>query len=158
MRVFRLSKRKYAEVLNGKGAARSNNRWNSKGVEMVYAAESRALAMAEVGVHLSWAILPRDYVMVEIEIPGVLKIEDVDASLLDDGWDGFPYLKQTQSLGDKFIEAGSTCVLKVPSAVVKGDFNFLLNPAHPDMKKIGIVGVSDFLFDKRLFQSVWARE
>lgn len=146
-----MTKRGYAESLNGKGAARSNNRWNSKGVEMVYTAESRALAIAGVGVHLSWSVLPRDYVMVEIEIPGALKIDGVSASLLDEGWDGFPYIRQTQTLGDKFIEVGSTCVLKVPSAVVKGDFNFLLNPTHADMKKIRIVDITDFLFDERLF-------
>ena len=69
MRVFRLSKRKYSKELNGKGAAKSGNRWNSKGTEIIYTAESRALAMAEVAVHLTLATLPSDYVMIEIEIP-----------------------------------------------------------------------------------------
>ncbi len=125
MRVFRLSKREYADALNGKGAAKSNNRWNSKGVEMVYTAQSRALAMAAVGVHLSWAALPRNYVMVEIEIPTGLNIEEVNMFELQGGWNGFPYVKRTQTAGNNFIDSGSACVLKVPSAVVNGDISSL---------------------------------
>ena len=69
MRVFRLSKKKYSKELSGKGASKSGNRWNSKGTEIIYSAESRALAMAEVAVHLTLATLPSDYVMIEIDIP-----------------------------------------------------------------------------------------
>lgn len=69
MRVFRLMREKYGIELSGKGAALSGNRWNSKGTELIYCADSRALAMAEVAVHLPLSILPRDYVMFEIDIP-----------------------------------------------------------------------------------------
>ena len=77
MRVFRLSKRKYSKELNGKGAAKSGNRWNSKGTEIIYTAESRALAMAEVAVHLTLATLPSDYVLIEIEIPDNIIIKEI---------------------------------------------------------------------------------
>jgi hypothetical protein len=60
--------------LSGKGAALSGNRWNSKGTELIYCADSRALAMAEVAVHVSLSILPKDYVMVEIVIPTTVTI------------------------------------------------------------------------------------
>jgi RES domain-containing protein len=75
IRAFRLIRKKYGIELSGKGAALSGNRWNSKGTELIYFADSRALAMAEVAVHLSLSILAKDYVMVEIDIPSYLPIE-----------------------------------------------------------------------------------
>ena len=69
MRAFRLVRKKYANPLSGEGASRSGNRWNSKGTALIYCADSRALAMAEVAVHLSLGLLPKDYEMVELEIP-----------------------------------------------------------------------------------------
>lgn len=152
MRVFRLSRRKYAEELNGRGAAKSGNRWNSKGVEIIYTAESRALAMAEVAVHLTLATLPGDYVMIEIEIPDSVKIKELKISKLSDNWNINPPDTETQKIGNEFIDSKKECVLKVPSAIVKGDFNFLINPHHKDLKKIKIIDISDFPFDKRIFQ------
>ncbi len=151
MRVFRLSKKKYANDLSGKGAAKFGNRWNSKGVEMLYTAESRALAMAEVIVHLSIASLPDDYMMIEIEIPGNVEIETLPTRRLATGWNTNPPKLNTQNIGDEFIRANNNCVLKVPSAVVKGDFNYLLNPNHKDIKKIKIIEITDFPFDERIF-------
>jgi len=51
MAVFRLAREKYARDLNGKSAAIFGNRWYSNGVEVLYTAESRALAMTELPVH-----------------------------------------------------------------------------------------------------------
>lgn len=90
MRVFRLSRKKYANDLNGKGAALFGYRWNSKGVEIVYTAESRALAISEVSVHLTLATLPNDYMMVEIEIPDSLTFEKIDVNSLEVGWNSYP--------------------------------------------------------------------
>ena len=151
MRVYRLSKRKYANALSGKGAALSGNRWNSKGTEIVYTAESRSLAMAEVVVHLTLATLPSDYVMMEIDVPDTIKIKVLDIAKLDFPWNVHPPHKQSQKIGDRFIASMQACVLKVPSVVVQRDFNYLLNPFHSDFKDIKIVNVSDFLFDKRIF-------
>jgi RES domain-containing protein len=152
MKVFRLSRRKFSLELNGKGAAKFGNRWNSKGVEVLYTAESRALAMAEVAVHLTVATLPKDYMMMTIEIPNSVAIEELKLSELKDGWNNFPHIKDTQKIGDLFIDNNNTCILKVPSAVVKGDFNYLINPYHADFRKIKIEDVSEFPFDKRMFQ------
>lgn len=151
MLVFRLTRNKYAKALNGKGAARSNNRWNSKGTEIIYTSESRALALAEVAVHLSVAAIPSDFVMLEIEIPDNLTIETVRIDSLQEDWDLFPNTSDTQLIGDRFIEHGKLLILKVPSAVVPGDFNFLINPNHKDFKKIKVKTVIDFRIDQRLF-------
>jgi len=152
MRVFRLSKKKYAHELSGKGAAKFGNRWNSKGTEIIYSAESRALAMAEVAVHLSLATLPGDFVMMEIDVPNIIRLEILDLNKLPNNWRNHPPTTVTQKIGDEFIDSLGFCVLKVPSAVVEGDFNYLLNPYHSQFKKIKIHHVSDFLFDKRIFE------
>jgi RES domain-containing protein len=152
MRVFRLSKRKYSKELNGKGAAKSGNRWNSKGTEIIYTAESRALAMAEVAVHLTLATLPSDYVMIEIEIPDNIIAKELILKELDEDWNNHPPNSITQKIGDEFIDSIKECLLKVPSAVVQGDSNYLINPYHPDFKKIEIIEITDFPFDKRIFK------
>lgn len=152
MNVFRLSREKYANDLSGKGAAIFGNRWNSKGVEMLYTAESRALAMAEVLVHMSLANLPDDYMMIEIEIPNSIQFEILELNRLIENWNSNPLNVQTQSLGDAFIHSKEKCILKVPSAVVQGDFNYLINPNHSEIDKIKIKSVTKFPFDKRVFK------
>lgn len=139
MEVFRLARKKYQIELSGKGASISGARWNSKGTEIIYCAQNRALAMAEVLVHLSLAALPNDFVMLTIEIPDAILIETLDLTNLNIGWNTFPCTFETPLLGDDFIKRNETCVLKVPSAVVKGDFNFLINPYHVDFYKIKII-------------------
>ncbi|UAM96881.1 RES family NAD+ phosphorylase [Polaribacter litorisediminis] len=152
MKLFRLSKKKYATAFNGKGAAKSNNRWNSKGTEIIYTAESRALAMAEVAVHLTIATLPKDFVMLTIDVPDEIAIKKIDLKDLNENWNAMLPNSKTKKIGDLFIDTLEFCVLKVPSAVVKDDFNYLINPYHKQFKKIKIVDVTDFPFDKRMFQ------
>ncbi|MGD1847042.1 MAG: RES family NAD+ phosphorylase [Salibacteraceae bacterium] len=151
MLVYRLARSKYPIALSGIGAAMSGNRWNSKGTEIVYCAESRALAVAEVAVHLTLATLPKDYVMLQIEIPKELNQQVIDVDDLPTAWNIFPHSPFTQRIGDRFIRERLAPVLKVPSAVVPGDYNYLLHPFHPDFKAIEIVGTSAFPLDERLF-------
>lgn len=151
MRVFRLSKKKYANILSGKGASKSGNRWNSKGTEIIYTSESRALAMAEVAVHLTLGTLPSDFAMIEIEIPDSIKIKEIKPKGLPDNWNNHPPNRSTQKIGDEFIDSDE-CLFKVPSAVVPGDCNILINPHHLDFKKIKIISIVDFPFDKRMFE------
>lgn len=150
MKVYRLARKKYKIELSGRGAAMSGNRWNSKGTEIIYCAESRALAVAEIVVHLSLATMPKDYVMLEIDIPDLLVPQSLRKTKLSAGWNSFPHTLHTQLIGDEFVRNGKFCVIKVPSAVVTGDFNYLINPYHSDFSKIKIVGKSDFPLDQRL--------
>jgi RES domain-containing protein len=152
MEVFRLARKKYPIELSGKGASISGARWNSKGTEIIYCAQNRALAMAEVLVHLSLATLPSDFVMLTIDIPEDIFIERLNPEKLNIDWNVFPCTFETPFLGDDFIKRNEACVLKVPSAVVKGDFNFLINSYHADFYKIKITEQVDFPFDKRIFK------
>ena len=150
MKVFRLARLKYAKSLSGKGASKFGNRWNSKGVEMIYTAQSRALAMAEILVHISLNQLPSDYKMLTINIPDDLNIKNLKASELPKSWNSHPPSIYSQQVGDAFIMANEFCVLKVPSVVVYGDFNYLINPHHKEFNRIKIQSVDDFPFDQRL--------
>ncbi len=127
-------------------------RWNSKGTELIYTSASRALAMAEVFIHLSLNKLPSDFVMLEIHIPESLKMDTLTSEELPEHWNAFPYRLHTQQFGDRLISDNTYAFLQVPSAVVPGDFNYLLNPYHEDFSKIKINTYADFPMDNRFFR------
>lgn len=155
MRVFRIEREKYLETtLKGIGAALTEGyRWNSLNTQLVYTAESRALAILEVSVHLDLnEDLPMDRYYVEIDIPNdivinVLRIEDLPIN-----WDVKPPSLETQFIGDDFVNDGETAVLKVPSCIVPLEFNYLINPKHPDAKRIKVISKQKLIFDNRLKQ------
>lgn len=150
--VFRLSSAKYAKTLSGRGSARLGARWNSAGVELVYTASNRSLAMAEVAVHLSLSDVPDDLIMATIQLPDGISIHSLREDELPADWNTFPHPQESQEIGDRFVIQQKHCVLRVPSAVTRGDYNFLLNPNHQEFKRIKIVGAEAFPVDKRMFR------
>lgn len=152
MEVYRLARRKFAQKLSGKGAAIKGARWNSPGVEMIYTAANRSLAMAEIAVHFTLATLPDDYILIAIFIPDDISLKKINAADLPGGWNAFPHPAATQFLGDDFITENKYCVLQIPSAVTQGDYNLLINPNHKEFKKIKIIAREKFPFDKRIFK------
>ena len=152
MEVFRLSREKYASPLSGKGSALKGARWNSIGVELIYTAANRSLAMAEVAVHFTLATLPDDYVMITISVQNDIEIKEVFEKDLPPNWKIFPHLISTQKIGDDFVLENKYCILKIPSVVTSGDYNLLINPGHKDFSRIKITGIEKFPFDKRIFK------
>lgn len=152
MEVYRLTREKFSKELSGIGAAIKGARWNSVGVEMIYTASNRSLAMAEVAVHLSWATLPNDYMMMTIFIPDDIQIIKINTSDLPKEWNKFPHPAATQTIGDQFMSKNEGCILQIPSSVTEGDYNFLINPHHVDFNRIKIVSCTTFTFDQRLFK------
>ncbi len=150
MRVYRLSKEKFVRDLSGRGAELVGGRWNSVGVPMLYTSSSRALCVAEVAVHIPLGILPRDYCLTVIELPDA-DMEEVKEDLLPSAWRLFTHQEVTQRMGNAFVEEQHKLVLKVPSAVVQGDYNYLINPRHPHFARVKVVSVEKFEFDGRLF-------
>ena len=152
IRVYRLSKEKYKTDLSGVGAEKFGGRWNSKGVRMLYTSDSRALAKLEVAVHLALHRIPKNYFLTVIEIPEkTIAIYDKSA-LKGKDWKHNPPIKFTQLQGDYFIENQKSLALKVPSTVVEGDFNYIINPAHKNAKLLRIKTTEEFQFDLRLFR------
>ncbi len=119
---------------------------------MVYTSGSRALSLLEAYVHLPSGILPYNYVMMSIDIPDTLSRNTVGIDTLSADWIRDRGISETRAIGDDFIASHSACVLQVPSAIVPGDYNYLINPDHPDLDKIRILSVDDFPFDERMFR------
>lgn len=152
MEVFRLTRKKYSRDLSGKGASIKGGRWNSIGTELIYCAENRSLAMAEIAVHFSIATLPDDYVMMCILCDKSIKIKEVSVNSLPRNWNSFPPIFKTQIIGDEFVVENKYAICKIPSVVTQGDYNYLINPNHKEFVKIKIVKREAFKFDKRLFK------
>lgn len=152
MIVYRLSKSKYAGDLSGKWAELAGGRWNSKGISVVYTSESKALATLEIAVHTSLTNIPSDFCIVSIEIPNdSIKTPDIKKFPID--WGNVPSKVATQKYGDQFVYDNNFIALKVPSAVVPGDFNYIINSRHKDIGLVKIVDISSFPCDKLLFKA-----
>ena len=152
MIVYRLAIKKYSNDLTGIGAEITGGRWNFKGTRILYTADSRALCMAEIAVHTPVGIMPKDYFMTTIKIPDYSQTTQLEVKMLPKDWRKFPYSKLTQELGDNFINKNEVLYVKVPSAVVQGDFNILINPQHSDYDKVKIIKIEEFDFDERIFR------
>lgn len=155
MKVFRIEREKYLETtLQGIGAALTEGyRWNSLNTYLVYTAESRALATLEISVHFDLSQdLPSDRYFVEIDIPDDITILEIGIEDLPEDWDSKPPNLETQYIGDDFVKEKNAAVLKVPSSIVQQEFNYLINPNHPDAEKISVISVTPFKFDSRMQQ------
>lgn len=147
--AWRIVKGRHAgSAFSGEGAASYGGRWNSRGVRMVYASATRSLAVLETLVHLN-PILVFRYVMFRIEFEDGMvacrRLED-----LPEGWQAEPPGEVTRTQGDAWVRAGESVVLSVPSVLVPGEPNYLLNPAHPDFGRLRISPPERFAFDPRL--------
>jgi len=150
MRVYRLTKSDYANDLTGKGAEKWGGRWNSQGIPMIYTSQSRALCTAEIAVHTPMGIIPDDYVLITIEIPGHSIFVLPHAQLPKD-WKAIPPAQSTRMIGDQFIKSQKFLSMKAPSIIVQDEYNYLINPRHVKMKDVEIISVEPFDFDSRLF-------
>jgi RES domain-containing protein len=152
MIVYRISTSTFCNDLSGRGAEIFGGRWNKKGTAVLYTGESRALCITEIAVHIPLGIIPVDYSLCIIEFPDDVSIQLIDVNDLAFDWRSFPYAESNQLIGEDFIKANKYLILKVPSAVVPGEFNYLINPAHRDFNLIKIVKTEPFIFDERLFK------
>jgi RES domain-containing protein len=149
MIVYRLSSGEYRNDLSGTGAKLYGGRWNSTGLNALYATGHISLAVLEILVHVKSYRQPLDYHLISIEIPATANIISIEHAKLKRNWkEDFTY---GQFIGDEFLRANQSLVLKVPSAIVEQENNFLINPAHPDAGKLKIRSSKIFIFDKRLY-------
>ena len=149
MILYRIAKCTYVTDLSGAGARLYGGRWNSVGRSMVYMASTRALAVLEVLVHLSPAIFPGDFCIAEFEVPDT-NILNLDVSELPESWQDASAPVGLKQLGDSFLKQQQYLLMKVPSAIVPQEFNYLINPLHPEASKIKLIKQQPFNFDERL--------
>ena len=151
MRVYRLIKSKYADnPLDPRGAKLYGGRWNSKGMAVVYASDSIALAALEKLVHLHRNDVLNHFVLCEIALEYEVIMTLAEDTLPKD-WRNDPPPSSTMAIGDEWLTSGESLALAVPSTVVPQQFNLIINPNHPGFRKLGnSVHVEPFVFDYRL--------
>ena len=147
MIVYRISIAKYSTKLIASGFPA---RWNSKDAKVIYTAQSSALACLENVVHRNSRGLQKDFRQMNIAIPDAIEMEEIKETDLKSEWEEFLQMPYTQSIGDAWITAAKTPILKVPSAIIPGDSNYLLNPSHKDFLKIKLIKTEPFDFDSRI--------
>ena len=148
LQAWRVVKRKYLEsAFDGEGARHAGGRWNSPGRPVIYTAESSALAILEIVVHVEISLLSH-YAVIPVHF-SEKQTTRVDPCDLPRGWRSHPGPADLRRIGDQWLEACSSLVLQVPSAVAPNGWNYLLNPAHPGFSRLEIGDPVDFKMDSR---------
>ena len=150
--VWRIVKpHRVGDAFSGEGARLYGGRWNSKGTAMVYAAESKSLAALEILVHIDAAELLEDYLCMSVRFDARL-IRTLDYAALPANWRNPMAPASTRGMGDGWVAGAFSVILKVPSIVVPGESNYLINPAHRNFGKLKIGAPEPFEFDPRLLK------
>jgi RES domain-containing protein len=148
--AWRITKHRHLNsAFTGEGARLFGGRWNSLGTSMIYVAQSQSLAVLEVLVHLDSAAILEKYVLLRVDFDEA-RVTDLKKSTLRPTWRADPPPVETQAIGDQWVAEEKSLVLRVPSTLVPGESNFLLNPLHPDFKTLKIFKPQSFRFDPRL--------
>jgi RES domain-containing protein len=149
---WRITTADYAEsAFDGEGARLYGGRWNSRGVRVVYTSSTAALAALELLVRIVRDEPLRNYILFACSFDGPL-VEDADRKSLPAGWRVSPPPQTLREVGNVWIQRGSSAVLRVPSAVIETESNYLLNPEHSDFRKIQIAEPIPFSLDMRLIR------
>lgn len=149
MIIYRICNSLHSDDLSGTGAKLYGARWNTKGTPMLYTAENISLALLELLVHSQFKNFSISLDLVTIQLPASFKAAEISIKKIKANWEkdnGY-----TQFIGDEFIRNKQDLLMKVPSAIIQEENNFLINPLHPDFKKIKILETRSFKTDERLF-------
>lgn len=147
--VYNIRKEKYAHSLVASGVA---NRWNKENEFILYTASSRALAVLELTVHRAAIDISHSYRIMVMELfLDENNIEEIRAELLIPEWTSIRSYPVLQKIGSQWYRNGEKPVLKVPSAIIPREYNYLLNTQHPGFHdKVKLKETESFFWDKRL--------
>jgi len=150
MEAFRIVKKRHAlTAFSGEGARMFGGRWNRPGIPMVYAAHTRALAALEALAHFAGAERRIAFVTFAIEVPDELVLR-LNAADLPADWRRDEPSDSTQDIGSEWQLGGKSVGLLVPSVLIPQEFCLLLNPVHPDTRRVMVRYPDPFQFDERL--------
>lgn len=141
-----------ADDMSGKGAEKTGGRWNRQGFPVVYCAASIALACLETVVHFNTSDLPLNRFLVRIDVPdSIWALRQVmTPKELPVGWTAIPEGKVSLDIGQRWLLAKNALLMVVPSVIVPEESNVLINPLHPDIKKLHSRKLRPWLYDARL--------
>lgn len=149
MIVYRITNSLYKDDISGTGAKIKGARWNMPGSSMLYTAESISLSVLELLVHIGLQDIQNFYHLLAIAIPDNIVVTEINLNKLKKNW--LEDEDYTAFMGTEFLKTNESLVLKVPSAIINEEYNLLVNPYHPDFKKIKIKRSNPFIFDQRLY-------
>ncbi|MEI6434984.1 MAG: RES family NAD+ phosphorylase [Bacteroidota bacterium] len=149
MEVFRISKETHANNLNSSGG---ENRWNKRGQKVIYTGASRSLSTLELIVHKS-SIVPM--VLYKIMVIYIADNENLVRQIrineLRKDWRTLAAYSTLQNIGSQWYDHQETLLLKVPSAIIPFEYNYVINTEHPDfIQKIQLIRIEDYFWDDRL--------
>ncbi len=149
MLVYNIRKEQYAHELSASGIS---NRWNKTDEWVIYGASTAALAALELLVHRSGIRTEMNYKLLVIEVKCHLHdIATVDIDELPINWKSFFSYPVLQNIGSEWYRKQKKLLLKVPSAVMPREFNYIINTQHSLFKsKVKIKQTEDFVWDSRL--------
>jgi RES domain-containing protein len=149
VRAWRIVKKRHAaSAFDGEGGREHGGRWNSPGQPAVYTAGHVSLAILEIVVNADMRLAFR-YTIIPVAFDESL-VETLSVSRLPADWRAYPAPSAVVALGDEWLQSGRTTVLKVPSAVVPSEPNYILNPIHPRFRDIRIGAPEELEVDPRL--------
>jgi RES domain-containing protein len=140
---------RYANDLTGAGSRLFGARWNHKLTACLYTSETRALAVLEYTVNINMDDIPRALSITTLNIPND-SIRELKISDLPGDWSDPTSPMSTKDFGTALLQSATHLVLKIPSAIIPAEFNYLIDPAHRNMSKVSIVDVRDFVYDLRI--------
>ncbi len=150
IRAWRITHKRHADrAFTGEGAYLYGGRWNPPGYRVIYVSASIALATLEILVQGVPPTQFTDFVYIPVDLPDRM-ISDLPSDMLPSDWRKDPIPESTRRFGRKWIHAQKFLVLRVPSAVVPEEFNFLINPLHADFTQLKIGTPRSYAIDERL--------
>lgn len=153
MQVYRIAQKIFINDLSGEGARLFGGRWNHRGTPLLYTAESRSLAALELLVHAQKLSALSNLSILTLEIPDKTTIDDIQQlSKLPQNCQKYTSHPELQDAVAKWI-ASDGFILKVPSAIIKEESNFLINPRHKNMQLLKVIQTEDFILDERLLSN-----
>jgi RES domain-containing protein len=150
MIIYRLAIEAFKNDLSGNGSRLFGGRWNHPGNPAIYTSENISLTVLEIIVNADKNHIPPGYYLLKLQVPDNLPVKLVTQAGLKEKW--YTDFEYTQFIGSRFLELGKEAVLKIPSVIVQEEYNFILNPAHIDFKKITLKESTPFDFDIRLLK------
>lgn len=138
--------------LDGTGGLYVSGRWHTKGHPVVYCSEDPSTALLETLVHIEIDSedRPEIFQVLKIQSAQEVSIEQIEATRLGSEWRS--NLARTRSQGDEWLQSGRSLLLEVPSVLVPERRNYLINPAHAEMKFLRITARYSHPFDRRFLR------
>jgi RES domain-containing protein len=153
--AYRLVRRTRAkDAFTGEGSRLFGGRWTPKGWPAVYCSQHLSLCVLELRVNQDRFLAQEGYRSFTLTFHSTI----VESLLLADapkGWDKprpSSRLSAAQRFGQLWLLEKRSAVLRVPSAVLLQEINYILNPLHPDFTSIRITRPAPLRLDSRLWR------